>query len=246
MSNKIIYDWVSITSKIHSPDGFIRMLGLDNPGISWELMKGAHGYRDRLYWERISIHFNGRDDMGIWLEMSGQGCRAFESFGSGDYESLFAEVSAAGDDMHITRLDVAFDDHAGLLDIEQILSDSRSGEYVSKWRGGNVTYGIGEDAGRSVLFGSRSSEMLLRIYDKAAERGFDDRHWVRVELQLRRDRAAAFLARTEPIGERWAGTLANYLRFVDEPCSFRFKSLEMAYEAILAAVTGCGAADPAV
>lgn len=107
MSNKIIYDWVSITSKIHSPDGFIRMLGLDNPGISWELMKGAHGYRDRLYWERISIHFNGRDDMGIWLEMSGQGCRAFESFGSGDYESLFAEVSAAGDDMHITRLDVA-------------------------------------------------------------------------------------------------------------------------------------------
>lgn len=220
MGNILLYDWVSITSKIHSPDGFIQLLGLDKPGISWELTKGAHGYRDRLYWERISIHFNGRDDMGIWLEMSGQGCRAFESFGSGDYNSLFAEVAAAPDDMHLTRLDVSFDDCTDVLDIDQVMSDARAGEYVSRWRGGDVTYGIGDDCGRTALFGSRKSEILLRIYDKAAERGFDDRHWVRVELQLRRDRAAAFLARPEPVGERWAGVLANYLRFVDEPSGF--------------------------
>lgn len=217
----VIYDWVSITSKIHSPDAFIRLLGLDQEGISWELCKGAPGYHDRFYWERISIHFNGREDMGVWLEMSGQGCRAFESFGTGDYESLWAEVSASPGDMHVTRLDVSFDDHDGLLDIEQLMSDARAGEYVSKWRGGDVTYGIGEDTGRTVLFGSRKSEVLLRIYDKAAERGFTDgRHWIRVELQLRRDRAAAFLQRTEPIGERFAGVLANYLRFVDEPSGF--------------------------
>lgn len=220
MGNILLYDWVSITSKIHSPDGFIQLLGLDKPGISWELTKGAHGYRDRLYWERISIHFNGRDDMGIWLEMSGQGCRAFESFGSGDYDSLFAEVAAAPDDMHLTRLDVSFDDCTDVLDIDQVMSDARAGEYVSRWRGGDVTYGIGDDCGRTALFGSRKSEILLRIYDKAAERGFDDRHWVRVELQLRRDRAAAFLAGPESVGERWAGVLANYLRFVDEPSGF--------------------------
>lgn len=83
MVNKVIYDWVSVTSKIHNPQGLIALLGLDHEGIVWEQVKGAHGYRDRLYWEKISIHYNGREDMGIWLEMSGQGCRAFESFGTG-------------------------------------------------------------------------------------------------------------------------------------------------------------------
>lgn len=220
MGNKVIYDWVSVTSKIHSPDGLIRLLGLDHDGIAWEQVKGAHGYRDRLYWEKTSIHYNGREDMGIWLEMSGQGCRAFESFGSGDYEGLFQEVFSNPGDMHITRLDVAFDDLEGLLDIEAVCGDARKAEYVSKFRTGAAIYGLGDDTGKSVLLGSRSSEALVRIYDKAAERGFDDRHWIRVELQLRRERAAAFLQRTEPIGERFAGVLANYLRFIDEPDGF--------------------------
>jgi len=196
------------------------MLGLDKEGIAWEQVKGAHGYRDRLYWEKISIHYNGREDMGVWLEMSGQGCRAFESFGSGNYEALFQEVFSNPGDMHITRLDAAFDDLEGLLDIETVCRDARKAEYVSKFRTGDATYGLGDDTGRSVLLGSRSSEALVRIYDKAAERGFHDRHWVRVELQLRRERAAAFLQQTEPIGERFAGVLANYLRFIDEPGGF--------------------------
>ena len=55
MGNNVIYDWVSVTSKIHSPEGFVHLLGLDKEGIAWEQVKGAHGYRDRLYWEKISI-----------------------------------------------------------------------------------------------------------------------------------------------------------------------------------------------
>lgn len=191
MENKIIYDWVSITSKIHSPENFIQLLGLTDPSISWEKVKGAHGYQDRLYWEKISIHYNGTEDMGIWLEMSGQGCRAFESFGTGDYESLFAEVFENPDQMNITRLDVAFDDHSGLLDINQICEDVRKQEYISRFKGWEV---IDSNGGSSVTLGSKSSEILIRIYDKAAERGFEDgRHWVRVELQLRRERARSFL-----------------------------------------------------
>lgn len=219
LENCILLDWVSITSKIHSPQNFMEMLGLEK--CSWELMeKGAHGYHSRLYYDHISIHFNGREDMGVWCELSGQGCRAFESFGSGDYEGLFQEVFSNPGDMHITRLDVAFDDLEHLLDIETVCRDARKAEYVSKFRTGAATYGLGDDTGKSVLLGSRSSEALVRIYDKAAERGFNDRHWIQVELQLRRERAAAFLQRTEPIGERFAGVLANYLRFIDEPNGF--------------------------
>lgn len=213
--NMIMYDWVSITSKIHSPDGIISMLGLDGDNIIWEQAKGGHGYRDRLYWERISIHYNGRPDMGVWLEMSGQGCRAWESFGTGDYAGLFREVQDNPGDMHITRLDIAFDDHSGLMDIAEVCQDTRDQSYVSRWRGWQVT---DSDSGSSLVLGSQRSETLLRIYDKAAERGFvDGRHWVRVELQLRRDRAAAWLEQPGEVGSKFRGVLTNYVRYIDPP-----------------------------
>lgn len=79
--NCVIYDWVSITSKIHSPQNIIEDLGLQD--VTWETVAGARGYRDRLYWNKISIHFNGREDMGVWLEMSGHGCRALRVRGRG-------------------------------------------------------------------------------------------------------------------------------------------------------------------
>ena len=60
----------------------------------------------------------------MWLEMSGQGCRAFESFGTGNYEALFQEVLDNPSEMNLTRLDVAFDDHGGLLDIGQAAEDT--------------------------------------------------------------------------------------------------------------------------
>lgn len=214
----MIYDWVSISFKNRSVYDIIDLLGLGYEGIVWETTKGAFGYRDRLYWEKISIHFNGREDMGILLEMSGQGCRAFESFGHGDFGVLFDVVFQDPDNVHLTRLDVAFDDHEGLLDITQLCADSREGEFISKFRSGNVTYGLIDDPGKSALFGSRSSEILIRIYDKAAERGYTDgRHWVRVELQLRRDRALAFLQDQSDLGERFCGVLRNYLRFIEAP-----------------------------
>ncbi len=61
---------------------------------------------------------------------------------------------------------------------------------------------------------------MIRIYDKAAERGLPEtQHWVRVELQLRRDRASqfAFTAVSEPIGTLFRGVLVNYVRYVDDP-----------------------------
>ena len=61
---------------------------------------------------------------------------------------------------------------------------------------------------------------MIRIYDKAAERGLpEEQHWVRVELQLRRDRASqfAFAAVSEPIGTLFRGVLVNYVRYVDDP-----------------------------
>ena len=216
--NCVIYDWVSITSKIHSPQNFIEDLGLQD--VTWETIAGAPGYRDRLYWNHISIHYNGREDMGVWLEMSGQGCRAFESYGNGDYEALFADVRDNPGQMNLTRLDVAFDDHEGLLDIWELEKDTRSKSFVSKFRKTMVQWEWDEMhalEGLSIYHGRKVSDVMIRIYDKAAERGYTDgRHWVRVELQLRDGRGLAFVDEPGTVGGKFAGVIRNYVRYVEQ------------------------------
>jgi phage replication initiation protein len=189
---------------------FVHSLGMET--ISWQQTKGAHGYRDRLYYNGISIHYNGRNDMGVWLEMSGQGCRAFETFGNGNFDDLFSEVKANVGDMHLTRLDVAFDDHEGILDMDKICQDTLAGNFVSPSTYWEV---IQSAKGQCVMIGAPSSSVLIRIYDKARERGLTDgTHWIRVELQMRDDRANVFTALPYSFGEKWCGVLLNYLRYV--------------------------------
>jgi phage replication initiation protein len=181
-------------------------------------IKGAHGYRDRLYFDGISIHYNGRDDMGVWCEMSGQGCRVFETYGHGDYMKLFEELLYHGrQEVHFTRIDIAFDDHDKILDMKRLFADTMAENFISRF--GSYVY-HGGSKGMSVEHGRKGSRTMIRIYDKAAERGLDDgSHWIRVELQLRDERAEAFAQKiaangSKAIGDVFLGVVYNYLRYV--------------------------------
>ena len=92
--NIVLYDWLSFTSKKHTPEELISAMGLSS--CPWQEIKGAHGYRDRKYFSSISVHYNGREDMGVWVEMSGQGCRAFESISQLGWPGLFSFISESG------------------------------------------------------------------------------------------------------------------------------------------------------
>ena len=207
--NVVLYDWLSFTSKKHTPEEIIDALGLSH--CPWTETKGARGYMDRKYFGCISIHYNGREDMGVWCEMSGQGCRNFEDLSMlpDKWESLFEFIHS--NNLHMTRLDVAFDDHTGILDIDTIAADTENQHFISHMKYWEV---VRSTKGTTVQIGSPQSRVLVRIYDKAAERGFNDRHWIRVELQLRDDRASEFSKIPMEIGEAFAGVLLNYLRYV--------------------------------
>jgi len=49
--NVILIDWVSITSKIHTPEEIIDLLGMSE--CNWQSLHGAHGYMERLYYDSI-------------------------------------------------------------------------------------------------------------------------------------------------------------------------------------------------
>ena len=222
LTNRILFDWLSFTTQLWNPMQLIEFLGLDS--CSWQQISGQHGYKDRYYCEGISIHYNGREDMGVWLEMSGKGCRYYEDYGCMKWAELFTWLLSEPSDTHITRLDVAYDDFEGLLDINTIYDAVDNYDFVSRWRKcqlfkskDTVTH---EDA-LTVQMGSRASRCMLRIYDKKQEQQLDDeamKHWVRMELQLRDDDAVGFIRSYSTgifeIGDLFLAVVNNYVRFI--------------------------------
>ena len=221
--NRFIFDWVSFSFRGLSISELIDRLGL--AGCPWEIMTSGNGYTHRHFFNQISISFC--EDMshvnGFYLlEMSGQGCRAFETYGTGDYDFLFDLVrgefskDVSDRNFRLTRLDVAYDDVNGSLDIDQICDKTRLGHFTCRMKTYQVIYG---SKGNSVTFGRKGSNAFIRIYDKARERGFTDgRHWIRCEVQLRSDAALGFCNKLSD-RDPWllyAGILKHYLLFREE------------------------------
>ncbi len=211
---KMLYDWVSFTVRIlHNSEEETFKIILDTLGIKFENFEagpGAKGFRTRFWFEGINI-FVGHETAGyIWVEMSGQGCRCYETFGANSFDDLLDWV-VKSEYCNLTRLDIAFDCFEDKLKIDKILSDTLAGNYVSRMKSYSCSI---SNKGKSVVIGSKQSDVLIRIYDKAAERGFADRIWTRIELQLRRENATSFVETSGSVGERFQGVLLNYLRYV--------------------------------
>lgn len=217
MKNIILYDWFAMTSKIDTYKQLLNLLCIENEKVNFTENYGLYGYRNRLEYNGISIHYNHwnpESDFPL-LEMSGQGCRAFETYSDGNWQRLF-DCCLDSENYNVTRIDIAYDDLDGLLDIEKIKTAAESRNYISRSTSGIITNSFKDDLNAiSVMFGSRSSEYYMRFYDKAAERGGLDYHWVRCEQVLKHERALEFLKKSDiEIGKRFAGVLLNYLRFV--------------------------------
>ena len=213
--NLILYDWFSFSLKSMQRDDMIAFLGL--PASGWtEGLGSKYFYKERwLFGKGISIHFGGKNG-GVFVEMSGQGCRELETYGCIDFDSLIPWVIAAGG--NISRVDIAYDDFTGVLDIDEMFRAAQNFEFVATSHAINLAVS-GSDRqhlGKSVCHGSRSSEVFFRCYDKRAERkAYDDYdHWIRFEMQLRGNAAYNFCSLSGSIGEKFSAVINNYLRYV--------------------------------
>lgn len=211
--NLILIDWFTGTSNFDSVNDFIELLGMSDPSIAWEYKEAyMNGYPFRQSFGGIHILYGGREDMGVCLTMSGQGCRSFESYGHGDWFGLLAHFLESG--CNITRFDLAYDDHTGVLPLDQMLDDTIDHCYVSKSRFWQVVQG---STGTTIYHGSPQSKIRFRIYDKALERGLlDGTHWVRLEMQLRDKNASAMITEILTdlnVGRCFLGVLRNYLTY---------------------------------
>ncbi|HYK74652.1 MAG TPA: hypothetical protein VEV44_16275, partial [Pseudoneobacillus sp.] len=85
-----LVDWVSFTLKnVTDVRDVVDILGLDFNSFR-ECPNGDKGYMEQIRFGDISILYNGREDMGIHVNISGQGCRQFETYSNMDWSTFFA------------------------------------------------------------------------------------------------------------------------------------------------------------
>lgn len=223
-SNCFLVDWLSFRCKSMDLYAMIEYLGLKK--CSFTTASGFYGYRFREWSEGISIHYGNEKVEGVLVEMSGKGCRAFEEFSEGnDWVTIFDDI-LHDDDYVVTRIDIAFDDHEGVIPIKKLFRDVGQENFVSRFKSTSITR---EDhpgkCGQTIYLGSCQSEIRYRIYDKAYERGITDGsvHWIRFEMQARRDMAYNFIRDLVKmhynVGQLYAEVLSNYFRVVVPPRS---------------------------
>lgn len=241
-------DWLSFTvTSTSSLVDALDMLGYVMDDFS-RMPKGARGYKTmyRLNGYSLSVLCDGNPGMGIHVDVSGSAIgeliRSFSEtlkvstpFGEGydiDFDSTFmvALLERIRDNGHVTRLDIAIDDIGSIYfstdDVYKLYSNT---QVVSKFRNmRNVVESevSGRRTGHTIYFGSRTSDIFLRVYDKQLERNKKlaasgvcvDNPWVRWELELKNDRAISvskMLIAGIPLGAAAVGVLGHYIRMIE-------------------------------
>lgn len=248
-------DWLSFTFPVSlSLDFVLKFFGFDSNDFIFD-ERGANGYRNKmkLYNDNIYILFNGNDNMGIHIDCSGSAVPTlvqyfklrnsepvpfdgeigyqFHEFDMNVYIDMLSELRKY--DVHFTRIDLFADDYgAKFYTLKQLHRIGQARLYVTRfksWRE-QIEYETGEHVvtGDTIYLGQRSSDIMLRIYDKQLEqnkkmksvgRPVSDVPWVRWELEIKHDladNAVDEIIRNRDVGMVMVGVLENYFRIIDD------------------------------
>ena len=224
MENCILVDWLTFSSQVETKDSVIALLGLSE--CNWVVGKASSlHYAHVLQVQGISIHYtefwdthfeNGFGDLekkksfnsGVCVEMSGGGCRFFESYSDKDFNFIFrflAKATKKGN-YNVTRLDLAYDDFSGYIDINVMRDLTEKDYYTCVMPSVSITKSREKKDsdlwGLNIQHGKRESKVSFRIYDKRIERKqYEIEHWIRFEMQLRKEAALGFIQKLFDIAD---------------------------------------------
>lgn len=210
-NNTITIDYVTFVWDTKTVSEAIHALGLS--ASTWTTKAGHYPYAHIQRAGNISIAYDNYDERGVFVTLTSQGCREFENNASIGWTDLFGIIR--GGEGHMTRLDIAFDDRTGLLDMQQMKHDRNAANYRSLLSYTAEHRSHKENImGMSLYFGAKGSNTNIRIYDKDAEQGGLGTHWIRVELQLRDAYADTVVKSGLSIPCIFSSVLKKYLVFL--------------------------------
>ena len=184
----------------------------------------------------IFIYTSADEEKGVLLELKGRGCRQFESYLLAQQRSWYDFLmDALVDGGVMKRIDLAINDHTGILDIPELAEKCRKREYIGKsrsykfYQSGELIKHREDDReymGRTLYLGSLKSDVYFCIYEKDYEQyvklgtPLEEADIInRFEIRLRNERAyyAVRDLLTYYDAEQTAFSIINqYVRFVDE------------------------------
>jgi len=175
----------------------------------YDMLWATVGVNPQYKSQKIGVRMTG-GDMGAYRDLGGTEARLVQ----------FVNRNRAT----TSRVDIAFDLFDYGIDVLKMYDDWKRGRLEVRARTARpVTEGVMTDAGvveaSSVYFGSRTSETMLRVYEKGKETGTGI-DWVRVELELKGDRAIAVMRDCERLGVGPVG--AQLLRDYVKKCPYKF------------------------
>lgn len=209
--NTITIDYVTFVWDTKTVSEAIYALGLS--ASTWTTKAGHYPYAHIQRAGNISIAYDNYNERGVFVTLTSQGCREFETFSSIGWADLFGIIR--GGEGHTTRLDIAFDDRTGVLNMQRMKHDRDVANYRSLLSYTAEHRSHKENImGMSLYFGAKGSNTNIRIYDKDAEQGGLGTHWIRVELQLRDAYADTVVKSGLSIPCIFSSVLKKYLVFL--------------------------------
>ena len=129
--------------------------------------------REKIVWlGDIFIYTSADEEKGVLLELKGRGCRQFESYLLAQQRSWYDFfIDALADGGVMKRIDLAINDHTGILDIPELAEKCRKREYIGKSRSykfylsGELIKHREDDReymGRTLYLGSLKSDVYKR------------------------------------------------------------------------------------
>lgn len=96
---------------------------------------GHYSYTEHYSLGDIFIYTSADEEKGVLLELKGRGCRQFESYLLAQQRSWYDFLmDALVDGGVMKRIDLAINDHTGILDIPELAEKCRKREYIGKSR----------------------------------------------------------------------------------------------------------------
>lgn len=254
----ISVDWLEFTLDIKNIVSACSYVGLDFNDFEVKNF-GAMGYTKYAKHKVASIYlyWQGSEDMGSHIRVTGSAvsyffdsfigsrwesgefgqCIEFSEFSNTYFPLFFGLVKDKG---KLSRIDLALDDLSGIyyttddiidcLNNKLVISKFREYENINK-----RSISDNSNKGHTIYFGSRQSDIMLRLYDKALEQKSDLVYWYRWEFELKDERANSVvdvIIKRDCIGEVFAEILNDYIRLINNDnnkrsrCSTQSKWLE--------------------
>lgn len=206
--NTITIDWIALTIKdwIDEPEN--TLLQLTRSAETYPAT-ATNGYDTSIRTSGgvVCMWHSARAEMGVHIVVSGSALRELLERCDLSQRQILRELSDTRG--RFTRIDLAKDVVDVPIDLDEIYEAISAGEKTGTVR--TFAQMHSPNGGNTIYAGSRTSDRFVRIYDKAAQMGLENKQWKRFEIECK-GMVARAMADVLLKSDNWGGVFDDFAK----------------------------------